>query len=36
MKHTKSDALEVPLVLYQMKFPNTTWRVIAPEGERRR
>jgi hypothetical protein len=22
MKHTKSDALEVPLVLYQMKFPN--------------
>jgi hypothetical protein len=22
MKHTKSDSLEVPLVLYQMKFPN--------------
>ena len=22
MKHTKSDALSVPLVLYQMKFPN--------------
>jgi hypothetical protein len=22
MKHTKPDALEVPLVLYQMKFPN--------------
>jgi hypothetical protein len=22
MKHTKSDALDVPLILYQMKFPD--------------